>query len=52
MNAFSHDVGGAVEAYAAYLNPPRGFLSTEEQAWYLAWLRPIKSVARRVLARA
>lgn len=26
-----HDVSGAVEAYAAYLNAPRGFLDTEEQ---------------------
>jgi GAF domain-containing protein len=31
MNAFSNDVGGAVEAYAAYLNAPRGFLSSDEQ---------------------
>ena len=26
-----HDVSGAVEAYAAYLNAPRGFLDSEEQ---------------------
>jgi hypothetical protein len=87
MNAFSHDVSGAVEAYAAYLNAPRGILSSEEQElfdedmararaamerawleakpvkenpppapprvpWYLAWLGPIKRVARRRLARA
>ncbi len=31
MSAFSHDVGGAVEAYAAYLNAPRGILGHEEQ---------------------
>ena len=31
MSAFSHDVGGAVEAYAAYLNAPRGILDHEEQ---------------------
>jgi hypothetical protein len=31
MNPFSHDVGGAVEAYAAYLNAPRGILDREEQ---------------------
>ncbi len=87
MNAFSHDVGGAVEAYAAYLNAPRGILPSDEQAlfdedmararaamerawleatpvraapppapprspWFLAWLSPIKRIARRALARA
>jgi hypothetical protein len=31
MTAFRHDVSGAVEAYAAYLNAPRGFLDDEEQ---------------------
>jgi hypothetical protein len=31
MNAFSHDISGAIEAYAAYLNAPRGILSSEEQ---------------------
>ena len=29
-----HDVGGAVEAYAAYLNAPRGFLPSDEQALF------------------
>jgi hypothetical protein len=27
----SYDVSGAVEAYAAYLNAPRGILDSEEQ---------------------
>ena len=31
MTAFRHDVSGAVKAYAAYLNAPRGFLDHEEQ---------------------
>jgi hypothetical protein len=31
MSAFSSDVGGAIEAYAAYLNAPRGVLDQEEQ---------------------
>lgn len=31
MTAFGNDVGGAVEAYAAYLNAPRGILDHEEQ---------------------
>jgi hypothetical protein len=31
MSGLPHDVGGAVEAYAAYLNAPRGFLDREEQ---------------------
>jgi hypothetical protein len=31
MTAFRHDVSGAVEAYAAYLNAPRGFLDHEQQ---------------------
>jgi hypothetical protein len=26
-----HDLSGTVEAYAAYLNAPRGFLDSEEQ---------------------
>jgi hypothetical protein len=29
-----HDIGGAVEAYAAYLNAPRGFLDSEEQVLF------------------
>jgi hypothetical protein len=31
MTAFSQDVGLATEAYAAYLNAPRGILDDEEQ---------------------
>lgn len=31
MTAFRHDVSGAVEAYAAYLNAPRGVLPSDEQ---------------------
>ena len=31
MKVSSHDVGIAVEAYAAYLNAPRGVLDREEQ---------------------
>jgi hypothetical protein len=31
MNRFAHDVGVATEAYAAYLNAPRGVLDSEEQ---------------------
>jgi hypothetical protein len=31
MTSYPHDVGGAVEAYAAYLNAPRGILDQEEQ---------------------
>ncbi|HTX11578.1 MAG TPA: hypothetical protein VME22_23345 [Solirubrobacteraceae bacterium] len=50
MSRFSHDVGVATEAYAAYLNAPRGILDTDEQmlfdedmararaAMELAWL--------------
>jgi hypothetical protein len=34
MNPFSNDVSLAVEAYAAYLNAPRGFLSSDEQALF------------------
>jgi hypothetical protein len=32
MNAFRNDLSGAVEAYAAYLNAPRGILDSEEQS--------------------
>ncbi len=31
MTAFRHDLSGAVEAYAAYLNAPRGVLPSDEQ---------------------
>jgi hypothetical protein len=31
MNHFSREVALATEAYAAYLNAPRGILDTEEQ---------------------
>ena len=31
MTPYPHDVSGAVEAYAAYLNAPRGILDQEEQ---------------------
>ena len=34
MNPYSHDIAGAVEAYAAYLNAPRGILSSDEQALF------------------
>jgi hypothetical protein len=34
MNRPSHDVGVATEAYAAYLNAPRGILDTEEQSLF------------------
>ena len=59
MTPFSQDVSGAVEAYAAYLNAPRGILDHEEQllfdedmararaAMERAWLEstPIQEVA-------
>jgi hypothetical protein len=31
MNAYPDDVGAEVEAYAAYLNAPRGLLDSDEQ---------------------
>ncbi len=34
MTPFPQDVGGAVEAYAAYLNAPRGVLDHEEQVLF------------------
>jgi hypothetical protein len=34
MTTLGPDVGGAVEAYAAYLNAPRGILDHEEQALF------------------
>ena len=59
MTPYPHDVSGAVEAYAAYLNAPRGILDQEEQllfdqdmararaAMERAWLEstPIQEVA-------
>ncbi len=34
MNRFARDVGVATEAYAAYLNAPRGILDSEEQTLF------------------
>jgi hypothetical protein len=34
MSRFSHDVGLATEAYAAYLNAPRGVLDADEQVLF------------------
>ena len=34
MNPFGADVGIATEAYAAYLNAPRGVLDREEQVLF------------------
>jgi hypothetical protein len=34
MSRFAHDIGVATEAYAAYLNAPRGMLDTEEQVLF------------------
>ena len=34
MKRFAHDVGVATEAYAAYLNAPRGILDSEEQTLF------------------
>ena len=34
MKSFSQDVGVATEAYAAYLNAPRGVLDREEQVLF------------------
>jgi hypothetical protein len=31
MNAYPDDVGAEIEAYAAYLNAPRGLLDSDEQ---------------------
>jgi hypothetical protein len=59
MTAFRHDLSGAVEAYAAYLNAPRGVLPSDEQelfdqdlararaAMERAWLEatPVREVA-------
>ena len=67
MTAFRHDVSGAVEAYAAYLNAPRGFLDHEEQQLFdedmararapsgsrvLALRTAVRRVERRAFARA
>ncbi len=53
MKRFSRDIGMATEAYAAYLNAPRGVLDGEEQVLFdedmararaameLAWLESV-----------
>jgi hypothetical protein len=60
MTPTPHDVAGAVEAYAAYLNAPRGILDHEEQVLFdedmararaameQAWLEstPVRDVTR------
>ena len=59
MNRFARDVGVATEAYAAYLNAPRGILDSDEQTLFdedmararaameLAWLEstPVREAA-------
>ena len=59
MSPSPHDLSGAVEAYAAYLNAPRGFLDSEQQSLFdedmararaameRAWLEstPVREVA-------
>lgn len=59
MKRLAHDVGSATEAYAAYLNAPRGILDSEEQSLFdedlararaameRAWLEstPVRDVA-------
>jgi hypothetical protein len=58
MNWFTDDIGAATEAYAAYLNAPRGVLDSDEQqlfdedlvkaraAMEQAWLeaKPVRAV--------
>ena len=34
MSPFPHDLSRAVEAYAAYLNAPRGILDSEQQSLF------------------
>ena len=34
MNAYPNDVGAEIEAYAAYLNAPRGLLDSDEQVLF------------------
>ncbi|HEX3690979.1 MAG TPA: hypothetical protein VHV28_14860 [Solirubrobacteraceae bacterium] len=34
MNANPHNVGAEIEAYAAYLNAPRGILDSDEQVLF------------------
>ena len=34
MSPSTHDISGAVEAYAAYLNAPRGILDSEQQSLF------------------
>ena len=34
MNAHPNDVGAEIEAYAAYLNAPRGILDSDEQVLF------------------
>ena len=34
MTAFQNDVGAATEAYAAYVNAPRGTLPSDEQRYF------------------
>lgn len=61
MSPFEDDIGAATEAYAAYLNTPRGILDNDEQqlfdqdlvkaraAMERAWLeaKPVKAPRRR-----
>lgn len=47
MNAFSDDLGAATEAYAAYLNAPRGILDADEQELFDADLVEARAAMER-----
>jgi hypothetical protein len=51
-NADPDDVGAATEAYAAYLNAPRGILSSDEQQLFDQDMRKARAAMERAWLEA
>lgn len=52
MNANPHDVGAEVEAYAAYLNAPRGMFDSDEQVLFDQDLLKARAAMERAWLKA
>ncbi|MFL5862692.1 MAG: hypothetical protein ACJ780_18265 [Solirubrobacteraceae bacterium] len=52
MSAYPDDVGAEIEAYAAYLNAPRGILDHDEQVLFDQDLRRARAAMERAWLEA
>lgn len=52
MSLFPDDIGAATEAYAAYLNAPRGVLDTDEQQLFDQDLHKARAAMERAWLEA